>query len=472
MFSLLARKRSRGGQEMSAGDPINLPAEMREEVFNYLSRRELLDACLVSSTWNELIGNSIVFKKKVPIAIHPWSRKKPKKPKYINNSIRNYDTFSISNFEAGPEVIFFSSKIWKRVSIQIEIFPSKAEYIKYLKYFSKNVRDLKILSTHIATTDSTEKLSLPCLEVLEFSSVPVMAVEPFVSCHNHLKSLYLKYMYESPFNAEIMTSTIIQLFELNNTIKDLELHADVSNELFKKDISDNVHFELKTLTLCSDYDRARDDIVQDNMLKFIKSQAKSVEHLKFVFRHHPEHNQANHWFVNPRGRSNPEGKDFLIILKMWNDMKKLKKLAIRFMKPCEITEEEPELLKSLQQNLNINELHIQFDKCNQNLPWKYLKAIIKASPNVGSLKIRYLSRDLLNFLALNMFKLKFVDCDTFENGTLSYYDTMKTSGGSLNSFIVIKGFENEPVQLINNDIFDDDIQLWRLAYDFENADIL
>ena len=447
MFSILTKKRPRGGQEIVQGDPINLPPEMREEIFNYLSRRELLDACLVSSTWNELIGSSDAFKKKVSIAIHPWSRKKPKKPKYINNSIRSYDNFSISNFEAGPEVIFLSSKVWKRASIQIEIFPSKADYIKYLKFFSENIRDLKILSTHIATTDSIEKLTLPYLEVLEFSSVPVMAVEPFVSCHNKLKSLYLKYMYESPFNAELMTSTLIKLFELNNTIKDLELHADVSNELFKKDISDNVNFQLKTLTLCSDYDRARDDVIQDNILKFIKSQANSVEHLKFVFRHHPEHNQANHWFVNPRGRSNPEGKDFLMVIKMWNDMKKLKKLAIRFMKACEITEEEPELLKNMLPNINIIELHIQFDKYNEDLPWKYLKAIIKASPNVEVIKIRHLSSDLLSFLALNLIKLKLVNCDTFDNGALNYYDLMKTSEKKLNSFIVIKGFENELVQI-------------------------
>ena len=460
MFSMLARKRSRVGQEISAGDLMNLPVEMREEIFKYLSRRELLDACLVSYTWNEMIGNSIAFKTKVPISIHPWSRNKQKKSKYISNSIRSYDTFSISNFEAGPEVIFFSSKIWKRASIQIEIFPSKADFIKYIKYFSENIRDLKILNTHIAKTDSTEKLSLPCLEVLEFSSVPVMAVEPFVSCHNKLKSLYLKYMYESPFNAELMTSTLIQLFELNNTIKDLELHADVSNELFKKDISDNVHFELKTLTLCSDYDRARDDIIQDNMLKFIKSQAKSVEHLKFVFRHHPEHNQANHWFVNPRGRSNPEGKDFLIILKIWNDMTKLKKLAIRFMKACEITEEEPELLKNMIINININELHIQFENCDENYPWKYLKAIIKVSPNVETIKIRHLYTDLLQYLALNMFKLKFINCDTFDNGTLSFYETMKTSEKRLNSFIIIKGFECEPVQLNNNNNNNGFDQVW------------
>ncbi|CAO1305724.1 unnamed protein product [Diamesa serratosioi] len=451
MFSMLSKKRSKGGLEMSTGDPINLPAEMREEIFRYLNRRELLDSCLVSSTWNEFIGNSDAFKKNVSIEVHPWSRKKPK---YINNSLRNYDTFFISNFQAGPEIIFLSSKIWKRATIQIEIFPSKADYIKYLKYFCASIRDLKIVSTHIATTDSVEKLTLPFLEVLEFNSVPVMAVEPFVSCHNKLKSLYLKYMYESPFNAELMTSTLIEFFQLNNTIKDLELHADVSNEIFKKDFSENVHFELKTLTLCSDYDRARDDIIQDNLEKFMKSQAKSVEFLKLVFRHHPEHNQANQWFVNPRGRSNPEGKDFLIILKIWNHMKKLKKLAIRFMKACEITEEEPQLLSSLLPNIILNELHIQFNAFDENLPWKYLKAIIKASPNLEVIKIRHLSIDLLRFLALNMFKLKLVTCDTFENAAITTYDSMKISEQKLNSFIVIKGFENEPINENEADFYE------------------
>lgn len=134
-------KRTEG--ELREFDPKELPVKARNLILDYLTFNDLLEVSLLSKNWYVLIGNSNNFKDKVEI--NWFGRNNNKDPvknvMAIRNSSRKYEsvfiTARINKSNAGILEI-------KRMTINIEKFHKKSDYINYLEQFAETVCKLKI----------------------------------------------------------------------------------------------------------------------------------------------------------------------------------------------------------------------------------------------------------------------------------------------------------------------------------------
>lgn len=421
-------------------DPMKLHSDVLEEILNYLSVHDLLEASIVSKNWYDTIGASVTFKRKCYIAIHRWNRSK--NVNLITESTRDYEKYWISDQEMGFEILFLGTKKWKKVVINLT-FPWLSYFYKYLEYFTPTVRKLKLLNCIVVTDDCDDKtaLVLPDLEELFLSDVSVLVLNTFMGTHKKLKSLHLQNIRSHKDITE-EGDTIISFFKLNNSIKELVMHADVTNNIFYDDIVESVNFELKSLTLCLDEEKAPLD-GNVNITKFLQSQGQFLETLKLVFNQRNIRQNHQMFWGRQQNRITEvvEWTDFLIISSAWNSFTALRKLALRFTKNSKDKEGVgSEQLTGMMPNLNIHEIVLHSPGC-RILPWRLLKYILQACPNVDKLFIPYLTKDVLQFVSLKMLKAKTLSCELMENGIGVFFEELKAFQAGGNKTMVIEGRE-------------------------------
>ncbi|CAO1305700.1 unnamed protein product [Diamesa serratosioi] len=420
-------------------DPINLPAELREKIFANLGGADLIQCCLVSFQWDNSVRPSVAFKRKVRLAIYPWSD--------INRiaqhaNILNFENISLSNFKVGPEVSFLEPTAWKKATIKINHFPTVAAYMKYLAYFNASVEDLKIVNADIRITGEVKTVEFPFMKALELNNVSATAVQPFVCNQRSLETLNFKCLFESindPEDKSMMISSIIKMLRQNSGLKSLVLHSDVSNVIFMHDINAITDFKLTNLTLCSDISRAPHNSIQEHMFRFLIEQLKSLETLKLVFRHDVSVQSSYRPILFQSPSPSNKATDFEIIIKIWDHIRKVKKLAIRFM--ISKTIGEMPRGQRLWPNTSITELHIIFDSHINGKRGCHVMTIVKACPNLQKLRVRYLSNDFFEFLTCYMMKLRLIECYVYATGLEATYNKMKRKDYKVNENIVVVGTE-------------------------------
>ncbi|CAO1407141.1 unnamed protein product [Diamesa hyperborea] len=437
-------------------DPMKLHCDVLENILDYLNVNDLLEASIVCKNWYDIIGASDTFKRKACVAIHRWNRSK--NVNLLTDSTRDYQKYSVSDQEIGFEMLFLGTKNWKKVVINLT-FSWLSYFYRYLAYFTPTVRELKLINSIIVTDDCDDKivLKLPCLEELFLIDVSVLVLNSFMGTHEKLKSLHLQNIRN---HKEVAAEgdAIRSFLELNNSLKDLVMHADVTNNLFYDDIAHSFNFELKNLTLCLDEDKAPVD-GQLHITKFLQSQGSSLETLKLVFNQRTVRQNHQMFWGRQQNRITEvlEWKDFSIISLAWNQLTALKKLALRFTKNCK-DKEEVGTEKIMTPNLSINEIVIHSAGC-RNVPWRLLKYVLQACPNVEKVFISHLTKDVLQFIAVKLLKLQTLDCELMENGTGVFFDELKVLQTGVNTTMVIKGREetSEEEQQDRNNWENDDV---------------
>ena len=432
-------------------DPMKLHCDVLEKILDFLNVHDLLEASIVCKNWYDTIGASDTFKKKACVSIHRWNRSRD--VNLMTESTRDYQKYSISDQEMGFEMLFLGTKNWKKVVINLT-FPWLSYFYRYLAYFTPTVRELKLINSIIVTDDCDDKkvLVLPCLEKLFLIDVSVLVLNSFMGTHEKLKSLHLQNIRNHKEGSE--GNAIRSFLKLNNSLKDLVLHADVTNNVFTEDIAHSFNFELKSLTLCLDEEKAPLN-GQLHIIKFLQSQGRSLETLKLVFNQRVIHqNHQMFWGRQQNCMTEVlEWRDFSIVSLAWNKLTALKKLALRFTKNSKDKEEvEIEKTMVMVPNLSINEIVIQSAGC-KNVPWRLLKYVLQACPNAEKVFISYLTKDVLQFIAVKMLKVQKLCCELMENGTGVFFDELKVLQTGVNKTIVIEGREEtseEELQDRNN----------------------
>lgn len=180
-----------------------------------------------------------------------------------------------------------------------------------------------------------------------------------------------------------------------------------------------------------------------HITKFLQSQGRFLETLKLVFNQRMIRQNHQMFWGRQQNQTTEvlEWRDFSIISLAWNKLTALKKLAFRFTKTCKDEQHvEIEKLMVMIPNLNINEIVIHSAGC-RHLPWRLLKYLLQASPNVEKVFIFYLTKDVLQFIALKMLKVRKLSCDLMENGTGVFFEELKALQPGVNKTMVIKGRE-------------------------------
>lgn len=418
-------------------DPMNLkvfPDEIRQELLSYLPVSDLLSASLVSKLWLESIGSSIVFKKNIVIKLHSWNNQDPPD---VARSQRDYEILTISDSELSSKALNgLRDKTWKQVTMSIGRIKSQKSFIKLMQAF-EDVKNLKVLSTHISKLNSDiQPLILPQLESLVLSDVTLDLFDALIVAQPSLKSLSLRFISCDIASPRRVGEALVEFFQLNHRLKDLEMNHLVTNDLFLVDITKNVNLKLRSLALGLD---STSPAARDHIEKFMRSQGDSLEYLKLVLHQKFIKRGQNEWGYWNYPNENEEDRrtdDIFILFNVWNSMTSLKSIAIRFLQSSAEIEANRELMKTLKRNTNVISLYVQF--MNVSAPASIVLEIMKLSPNLQTLYVTKLTPAVVRFAAINLIALRNLLCFSFEGECHQEYAQLKAARNDVNNFISIK----------------------------------
>jgi hypothetical protein len=423
----------------SISDPMNidvLPDEIRELILSFLPVKELLNSCLVSKLWLEIITHSLAFKKQVAIKLHSWHQEPPVE---IKNSTREYEIIQISDFKLSSKTqSCLKNKNWKNLTLNVAKIREQKDFVKLMEVF-KTVKDLKIMSVNIRELNrDVQKLQLSAMETLVLSDITLDLFDIFIAHQPSLKNLSLRHVITDISSPKRVGEVIVEFLQLNEQVKDLELNFVVTNDLFTVDISNLLKNKLKSFTIGLNETSTE---VRGHIEEFLRFQGDALEHLKLVLHQKSVRRGPNEWnyWHHRRAAGNDEdsqpSEDISIIFNAWNSMNTLKSLAIRFLQNSEEIEENRELMKSLKRNVNITSLFVQF--MNVSVPASIFLNLLKLSPNLSTLYVTRLTPDIIRFAAINLRNLRKLMCFSFEGECQQEYNEIKASRNDVNTFIVI-----------------------------------
>lgn len=412
---------------------LDLCDDIMEMILDYLPVKDLLNASLVSKEWLQYIGESAAFRKRIVINSNFYTTP-------VISGKRKYESLNIRQHEMNNMIKkLIKSHDWHTVYFNVQKISSQNSFTEIIQNMQK-VRNLKVMNVAITKLKDHKKLSLPELENLVFSDVAVDTFETFLSNQPSLKTLSLRYLTADILNKRTVREYVIEFLILNCQVRQLELYADVVNELFKSEVTQIVSLKLRsiTLNLCD----VKDAVIRKNIEDFLKSQENSLEELKFLFqqkfkgrRKYPQY----HWYLEDEDSDHEEERDeecndISILFNVWNNLSSLKKLTLRFF--VNFVENHEFLLsfKNLKPNNNIKILNIKHIGCT--IPVKTVEKIMKLCPNLNSLYISNLNPSVINFCSQNLRLLKGINYSVEKDDAINVYDTaIKPVNNDCNKFI-------------------------------------
>ncbi|KAG5667499.1 hypothetical protein PVAND_015478 [Polypedilum vanderplanki] len=411
-----------------------LPLEIIEIIFSYLPIKELLNASLVSKSWNNIIGSSEAFKKHSVVNLYHWDWDKNKFPE-IKRSSREYEALNIKIFKCKDKdksvlLNLLKSKNWRKVFFNVSKVSSQKHFVNFIQPL-ENVKDLSIMNVQIRELNKHNKIILNELESLSFSDIAIDTLYTFMAQQPSLKRLSLRFISSDILSKEQSGVVITNFLKSNSFIRELELNEDVTNDLFKKDITNKVKLSLKSLSI--GLNNTESD-VKNNLEIFLKSQYSSLEQLEILLQQKFDIRNEEFWWDHERNLRE-ENNDLVILFDVWNDLHSLKFLCLRFMKDKNVAEISPSSYKNLKKNSNIKSLSIRHIS-RPNLQEKYILAILNLVPNLTSLYITKLTPSLVRVVAYNLKLLRKISYMNEENDAVNEYEALKnTNDESVNKFI-------------------------------------
>ena len=402
-------------------DPMELPVKPKNLILNYLTFKDLLELSLVSKKWYVVIGSSENFKDKVEI--NCFGRNNSKDPvknvTAIKNSSRKYKSVYVTAHKIGIEKEFLKSKEWKCVTINIEMFYKKSDYIDYLELFAGTVCKLKVHNSQFQFNNTGNSLEFPCLESLEFSNASIEALDPFLMKHQSLTSLSiicLKDMHLNRSHERRITKSMTELLELNSNLEQLELHLRVTSKIFNHDITKITKFKLRTLIIRDDRKLNQEitnegisENIQINLEKFLKVQGEYLKELKYEFNHSLEVSDIN------------------LIYNSWNEMKLLESLSFNFLKTRIDFDLYTQIIQPLEIKESIKRIEIK-SLGNRILPWDVLQTILLATSHLETLLVSRLTREVLEFIILKCKNLKMLKYESISEDCRCLLSELMTRG--------------------------------------------
>lgn len=276
-----------------------------------------------------------------------------------------------------------------------------------MSLFPPTLQDLRInFLKDIGKNDTTLKLEFPALEYLMLDSVPLAALEPFMVRHKKLKMISLDTVTEPKKSLLTFSAVMKDILRLNTTLVDLRL---TDCNLFSEDLSQNVTFKLRNLVIKFPPSTQVTYNKQQNLSKFIKSQGKSLAELS-----------VSEWV------------DLSLIYRIWDTMTMMKQFTIlswnenNNFEPCEE-------IKSIAPNPKLTHIYLLI----KNMATSWLFPLLTASPNLTFLFTRKLTREISEFVALNMMNVRSLKYEFIDFEFRPFYEELKKSPGIVNREITL-----------------------------------
>lgn len=343
---------------------FDLPFELCEIIFDYLQTRDILACCLVSKTWLNFFNNSKCHRKILLT---------------IDDSVKLIDLINCT-----------------RKFLRIKLNKLKNDrLLDVLSHFTACVEELEIENCEMDRKCNFNFASLKCLSI---SSTPAELITNIFKypCLN-LKCLVLYRLYGP-------TVKIVSNFlKTNKSLEEINFYLDEKNNIFNRDISNEMTFKLKSLFISykSDYDLQTKTLT--NIEKFLKSQGDTLETISLI-------NSAN----------------LILLFRTWNDLKALNRLY--FFSSDPLLDYGTLNVTELNKNSKITELELHA-LGPFSLKLTHLIPFLNAAVNLKSLGVWNLKEELIDHVARNFDNLRFISCASMDTDCLTFYNDLKSKIG-------------------------------------------
>ena len=264
------------------------PPEITINIFKMLNAESLLTASLVSKDWYELIANSQECMRKIKVSFkctHSRSFTYHNIALLLRSS-RKYENLEISrcfmciNYVQG--LFQQTKKKWKRVKIIKTTFNNSNQTLDYLRGIEKSVEELILDQVHVTNMDKSgtvRQLTFPKLETLHAKH---FETELFYETFENIKSL--KTFDVCSFGQSVASlDALTELLKNNHKLRSLMVSGNVFDKImYQSEIVSDFKFKLVKLSINNNtYNSTYHNVVQQNFVKFLKSQSSSLRTLSF-----------------------------------------------------------------------------------------------------------------------------------------------------------------------------------------------
>lgn len=342
----------------------NLPFELCEIILSYLNPSDLLNCCLVSKAWLDFYNISNCCRRVTLI---------------INDQIDLTDL-----------------EICTRRYPKIKVTKLKKSVLKdILHHIAPTVEELEIDDCGL---DEYLDLHFPHLKCLSISSSCGDLLPKIFSRPCCTLKCFLLYKLYGP-----STCHVVNFLKINKTLEEINFYLDETTNFFKRDISNEVEFKLKSLFISykSSCDLSTNALT--NIEKFLKTQGDTLEAISLI-------NSAN----------------FTLLFRTWNCLKVIERLY------CFSSDPNFDNYCSVRPELRTNSAISDFELHALgplSLKLDSLVPFLDAAIRLKSLGVWHLKRDLVEYVARNCKTLRTISCATMESDCVTFYNELKSKIG-------------------------------------------
>lgn len=368
-------------------DPLEVClVDVFDLIFQHFTYKDVIKCSLVSPSWNEAVGSSQKCMK------HVWLKidEPEKQVQCLERSVRKYENFRIqpgSRAKLAEVLKKFRTKnamITDDHGSEID----HEEYYKFMEAMAPTLEELQPGEASAVNVKNLRSIDFPNLKELQYTVTNRNAFSVFLGSNPKLERVLLSFTNSVPTEFLVPSNIIHEFLQKNSKIQSLwmcEVHC-----AFTTDITLNLNLDLKTFAFAIT-NLEFSESAAENLVKFVKLQ-KNLEWLKILCLY-----------------------DKKVFLRLWTEGR-FQKL---FLMDC-----------SLKGTMNNEELETNqlLDEINFYLnPSCHILKFLRASPNLKAIKVRQLSKQIIEFAAANLPKLEVIKFQSVESEVDKCYETLKSS---------------------------------------------
>lgn len=395
-----------------------LAAEIKQMIFSYLSVPDLLNLCAACKPFNNFIGQSHDFMKKIWIKFYTF---KMKDVESLAASLRNYEKLKVNRVKNNEDYKFLADlgQPWKKVLIYNCEFKTIEILYDFIESFSETIEELEISDSIVLNVHGKRSfvdnlndkkticaLKFPCLKRVLIRNVPSTSIEAFLGQNKKLENAAFDIAQEVEGKMPL-DQIIHQFLELNDRLKHLQLGPHYIKSFFDRENADmNFQFKLEKLMLKFPIIRDESLEIEQNVCEFLRNQ-QQIDWILFL-----------------------ELQNEAIFCFAWNNVKSLK--HITFVGLEGLFDDDMDL--AVEPNFSI----VQMELLSRKLLLSQLRKLFAAAPNLETLHVHTLTRYVMEFTAKNHQNLRLLTYETFEEEVFEIYEQLKLSSIEANKQIELK----------------------------------
>lgn len=390
-------------------DPLEeLNAEIIEEIFQYLTAKELLESSLVSQSWYDFIADSNICMKRLKIKISKDCVNDG--IEYLKKSKRNYENLMLKEvvdpirFNDALQILSQPERQFKNIEMQVIRFPTQTTFHNLMQTIQNSVEVLHLEQLILCDNDLLSSAQSYCCPKLKNLTLISCQINEFFIISNNLTTLNIISNYG------LVNATVVDNFQnllcINNHLHTLTLSGNIITQIFCDDITDKIHFKLNEFKVTNfNVDKFHNrSTIEKNFNLFLKTQPN----IKKIF--------IGEWLGTT------------VLETVFNEMKSLNDLTIMELAkanpliPFGRNElEGPEIVRTNVSNLKSNPSIIKLDYQDICGNIFTMKSLLEAAPNLRSFSTYSMNQEMLQMLATKMSNLEYLSVSFFDAGDIVYH---------------------------------------------------